>query len=100
VRDSQAGLRERVEIVPIAPLPHDLNAESIDERELEPVEHMLDALWHAEYCRRVADATSDAGTPAEFLRLEWRWLHLAESYQLSDRVSRWIDAIRRRRQSR
>jgi hypothetical protein len=59
-------------------------------------ESVRECLRKAEECRHVAESAPDEQTRSDYLDIERRWLRLAESYQLSDRASRWIDAIRQR----
>ena len=50
-------------------------------------EEIAECYRHAEVCGRKADETKDSTTKEEFLGMERRWLFLARSYELTDRLT-------------
>ena len=52
---------------------------------------------HAEKAtRRMANSATNPNTKADFLDVERRWLFLAHSYELSDRLQHLTDRCRKR----
>jgi len=51
---------------------------------------------HAEECRRRARQTLDPAVKQDFLDMEQRWLSLARSYELSEKLSSFTQEMRRR----
>jgi hypothetical protein len=56
------------------------------------------AEWYrrARECDERAKQALDPTTKKDFLDMEWRWITLAHSYELSERISN-LDEIRRRK---
>ena len=50
-------------------------------------EHVRECLRHAEECAQKAAAQSDPTLKKDFLDMERRWLSLARSYELSERLT-------------
>jgi hypothetical protein len=54
-------------------------------------EQIRECYEHAEDCARKAAAQTDQGLRQDFLDMERRWLALAKSYELSDRLGDFKD---------
>jgi len=59
-------------------------------------EKVAECQRRAREARETAERASDSVTKTDYENLERRWLLLAESYELSDRVSHFNDEVRRR----
>jgi hypothetical protein len=59
-------------------------------------EHIRDCYAHAEDCARKAAAQTDSQLKQDFLDMERRWLTLAKSYELSQRLDDFSDEAGRR----
>lgn len=59
-------------------------------------EQIRDCYAHAEQCARKAAAQTDALLKQDFLDMERRWLALARSYELSERLTDFSDEAKRR----
>jgi hypothetical protein len=57
-------------------------------------EQIRDCYAHAEECARKAAAQSDPRLKQDFLDMEQRWLSLAKSYELSERLDDFSGARR------
>lgn len=55
-----------------------------------------ECLRRAEECRRRARIAMDAASIEQFLKMEQRWLRLAQSQQFAERVARFIRVQPRR----
>ncbi len=55
---------------------------------------------HAEECARRAAAETDPSSKQDFLDMEERWLNLAHSYELTERIINFITSPRPARVSR
>jgi hypothetical protein len=55
-------------------------------------EQIRDCYAHAEECARKAAAQTDPGLKQDFLDMEKRWLSLAKSYELSERLDDFSDS--------
>jgi len=51
---------------------------------------------HAERCRRLAREARDPEQEADYLELEKRWLKLAQSYEHTERITRYLDDVDRK----
>jgi hypothetical protein len=60
-------------------------------------EEIRECLQHAEDCARQAKLQRDPKLRDDFLDLERRWLKLARSYELTDRVEAFTSHAKRRR---
>jgi hypothetical protein len=54
-------------------------------------EQIRECLQHAENCARKAAAQTDSKLREDFLELEQRWLFLARSYELTERLGDFSD---------
>jgi hypothetical protein len=52
-------------------------------------QQIRDCYQHAEECRRRAIAQADPELRKDFLELERRWLKLARSYELAERLAKF-----------
>ena len=59
-------------------------------------EHVRDCLQRAQDCAHRAAAQTDPRVKEDFLDLERRWLHLARSYEFSDRLDDFCGETRRK----
>ena len=58
-------------------------------------EQIRECLQHAENCARKAAAQTDSKIREDFLELERRWLFLARSYELTERLGDFSDEAKR-----
>ena len=58
-------------------------------------EQIRECLQHAENCARKAAAQTDSKLREDFLELEQRWLFLARSYELTERLGNFSDEAKR-----
>ena len=58
-------------------------------------EQIRECLQHAENCARKAAAQTDSKLREDFLELEQRWLFLARSYELTERLGDFSDEAKR-----
>ena len=58
-------------------------------------EQIRECLQHAENCARKAAAQTDSKIREDFLELEQRWLFLARSYELTERLGDFSDEAKR-----
>ena len=49
-----------------------------------------ECLSRAAHCRELAENAADPGIRAEYLKMEKSWLHLADSYQFSERLNLFV----------
>ena len=64
---------------------------------LESVSQQIrDCYNHAEQCAQKAAAQTDPGLRQDFLDMERRWLTLAKSYELSERLGEFSRESKRR----
>jgi hypothetical protein len=49
-----------------------------------------ECLSRAAHCRELAENAADPGIRAEYLKMEKSWLRLADSYQFSERLNRFV----------
>ena len=64
---------------------------------LESVSQQIrDCYNHAEQCAQTAAAQTDPGLRQDFLDMERRWLTLAKSYELSERLGEFSREAKRR----
>ena len=59
-------------------------------------EQVRDCLQHAQDCARQAAAQTDPKLKADFLDLERRWLHLARSYEFTERLDDFSGRTKRK----
>jgi hypothetical protein len=59
-------------------------------------EQICECYEHAEQCARKAAAQTDLQLKQDFLDMERRWLALAKSYELSQRLGDFSEEARRR----
>ena len=58
-------------------------------------EEICECYRHAENCARKAAAQTDSKIREDFLELEQRWLFLARSYELTERLGDFSDEAKR-----
>ena len=58
-------------------------------------EEIRECYRHAENCARKAAAQADPKIKDDFLQLEQRWLFLARSYELTERLTDFSDEAKR-----
>ena len=58
-------------------------------------EQIRECMQHAEDCARKAAAQTDSKLREDFLELERRWLFLARSYELTERLGDFSDEAKR-----
>ena len=54
----------------------------------------------AEECKRSADAAMTPAAGTDFIDMERRWLSLAHSYELAERLSSFTEPFRKRKQQK
>jgi hypothetical protein len=59
--------------------------------------HIRECYRRADECRRSAETARTEPAKANFLETEGRWLALARSYEVSERLSAFVDAFQARR---
>jgi hypothetical protein len=59
-------------------------------------EEIAECYGHARECQECAKQALDATAQSEFLEMEQRWIMLARSYELSERISNFQAEVRRR----
>jgi hypothetical protein len=63
-------------------------------------EEIRECLRNAEECRRLSKIALSASAIEDYLEMELRWLHLARSYEFTERLSRYIGPARKGRQQK
>jgi hypothetical protein len=63
-------------------------------------EDLTNCYFHAEECARQAASQTDPATKQEYVEMEKRWLSLARSYELVDRIALFIASEGARRTAR
>ena len=62
---------------------------------LNNLEQVRECLQHAEHCARQAAAQTNSKLKEDFLEMEQRWLFLARSYELTERLGDFSDEAKR-----
>jgi hypothetical protein len=58
---------------------------------LQPIgPRQQECLSRATHCRELAQAATDSRNRAEYLKMEERWLRLADGYQFSERINLFV----------
>jgi hypothetical protein len=60
-------------------------------------EEIRECLGRAEECKRLAKTALTLSAIKDYLEMEQRWLALARSYEFAERLSRFVEPLRRKK---